>query len=114
MGRKKYQTDRDVIKDLKGAAAMNEDCSRMGLLDTLAALCKCEYLSDLVYTASDQQIKCSLRTISPDDYTMNEWIDTIKYLTRKEFPAFISQFDAAEYLFSIPSYFKATTRNQSN
>lgn len=77
------------------------------LLDTLAALCQCAYVSDLVYTASDQTIRSALRSVAPNAYPTEEWIDAIFYLTRTDFPAFTSQWEAVSYLFSLPGYFKA-------
>lgn len=76
------------------------------LLDDIATKCGCIYLSDLVFATQDYRIKSALRSLNPDNYSMQEWIDTIGYLTREPQPPFASQFEAAQYLFSRPSYYK--------
>ena len=86
---------------------MSRLCSReSGLLDNIAAKCGCSYLSDLVYTDRDDEIKSALRSIHPDDFSVQEWMDVIEYLTRETAPPFVSQLDAALYLLSRPSYYK--------
>lgn len=89
---------------------ISTSCSKSKcLLDDLAAKCGCLYLSDLVYTVQDHCIKSALRAITPENYTMKEWIDAIEYLTRASQPPFVSQLEAAQYLFSIPFYYKNYT-----
>lgn len=76
------------------------------LLEDIATKRGCIYLSDLVCTIQDYRIKSVSHSLNPDNYSMKEWIDTSEYLTREPQSPFVSRFEAAQYLFSRPSYYK--------
>lgn len=54
------------------------------LLDDLAALSGCEYLSDLRYIPAYQtRISLALKSLNPQEYSIQDWNDAAKYLLQQ-------------------------------
>ena len=70
---------------------------REGLLDTLASIIGCTYLSDLRFWPWKLGIETVLRAIPAGAYTVEEWADAVHYLTGHQ-RAFASAELAKQYL----------------
>lgn len=80
-----------------------------GLLDIIAAKCQCEYLSDLLYIASDFRIRQALYEVEPAEYSLSEWLDAIEYLTHNSRGSFSTQDAAAAFLRTRTKFYKAAS-----
>lgn len=52
------------------------------LLKDIQAEVGCTYLSDLHSGAFDKKIKNYVKSIPPDTYSLNEWLNAIMYITQ--------------------------------
>lgn len=70
------------------------------LIDHMAEIIGCEYISDLPIIAAngDSRIIGLLKQFTPQDYSLRDWNDALEYLVQK--PAQTSQEAAYELLIS--------------
>lgn len=68
-----------------------------GLLDDLAAMAGCDYLSDLRFPRFWGRARRALEAVRPADYPLREWNDAVEYLT-EEPRSFDAPEQAAAYL----------------
>lgn len=68
-----------------------------GLLDDLAQLAHCAYLSDLRLAAASWQVALAVRRLEPERYPLAEWTAAAAYLTGRQHD-FASPHEAWEYL----------------
>lgn len=69
----------------------------MGLLETLAAKMRLEYLSDLTSLTDLKEIKAIIKSIPDSRYSLAEWNDAVQYLTKGN-KQFVSVSEAKEFL----------------
>lgn len=76
------------------------DTKHLYLIDHLANLIGCEYISDLPIMAAnrDPRIAGELERIKPQEYSLRDWNDALEYLVQK--PAQTTQEAAYELLIS--------------
>lgn len=68
------------------------------LLDDIAILTGCPYLSELRYVSTYQRrIPLALKSINPQDYPLRDWADAAEYLIVAA-PVFKTVFEAYDYL----------------
>ena len=51
------------------------------LLEQLAALSGCKYLSDLHYRLDERDLNYALRRCPAEDYPLSQWLEAVSYLT---------------------------------
>ena len=61
----------------------NMSTSHPELLDHLANLVNCEYISDLRYRVSAAAMGCALRSIPAEAFPSEQWCETASYLMGK-------------------------------
>ncbi len=67
------------------------------LLLVLSEKTCCMYLSDLKYVADKSRIKSEIEQLLPQDFSLAQWNDAVKYLTGQD-KTFDSAIDAKEFL----------------
>ena len=55
---------------------------KKGLLDQLAELAGCEYLSDLRQPELSSNVSCAVSMLNPEDFSLKEWIDAAYYIAK--------------------------------
>ena len=78
---------------------MGEYGVKMGLLDYIASKSGCVFLSDLHEPKNLLSIQNTLRYIDPTMFLLEEWNDTVAYITGKDI-SFSTSEQAVKYLLS--------------
>lgn len=71
----------------------------MSLLEELAGQLGCMYISDL-HRAERRELRCCLRTVHAEAYSLWEWNDAAQYLTGRE-KRFSGQKEAKKFLMDV-------------
>lgn len=61
-------------------------CLKRGLIDQLAELAGCEYLSDLKRPELSLNVNCAVSMLSSEDFSLKEWNDAAYYIAKTTRP----------------------------
>jgi len=71
------------------------------LLETIAMMVGCKFISDLLYTQNPQWITSAIKAFDVSDYPLEQWNDAAGYLTGTKV-SFDDPYKAKEYLMVTP------------
>lgn len=70
------------------------------LLEDMASYCGCTFISDLKYLPEPDIIKVFVKHVSPSDYSIHDWNQTVRYFSGEKV-LFESEEDARKYIIDL-------------